>query len=146
MPAEVSSQASTPSVLLDSWPILEWLKGRQPAAEMFRQMIESAVAGELALHMSRMNYGEVVYSLAKDFPPNRVGAAHAAFVQIPIRFHSVDDALVDEAAALKAVNTISYADAFAAALALRMDVPLVTGDREFIALRQVGLRLVWVGA
>ena len=136
---------SETTVLLDSWPVLEWLKGRRPAVELFRKLIESALVGDVAFHMSRMNCGEVLYSIRKDFPADRVDAAAAAFCEIPIQFHSIDDALVEEAAALKAVNTISYADAFAAALAFRMDIPVVTGDREFLSLRGNGLRLLWVG-
>jgi len=92
-----------------------------------------------------MNYGEVLYSIRKDFPENRIKQATEAFRQIPIQFHSIDDALVDEAAALKGVYTVSYADAFAAALSFRLDLPLATGDKEFLALTAIGLKLRWMG-
>ena len=95
--------------------------------------------------MSRMNYGEVLYSIKKDFPENRIKQAAEAFRQIPIKFYSIDDALVDEAAELKAVYAISYADAFAAALSLRLDVLLATGDKELLALKTIGLKLHWMG-
>jgi predicted nucleic acid-binding protein len=92
-----------------------------------------------------MNYGEVLYSIRKDFPENRIKQATDAFLEIPIEFYSIDDALVDEAAALKGVYTISYADAFAAALSLRLGVPVATGDKEFLALTAIGLKLHWMG-
>jgi predicted nucleic acid-binding protein len=136
---------NAPAVLLDSWPVLEWLKGRQPAARAFSKLIDGAFANEGSFAMSRMNYGEVLYTIKKDFPKDRVDAALQAFLDIPIYFHSIDDLLVDEAAQLKSTNTISYADAFAAALAMRLNVPLVTGDREFLVLQSTGLRLLWVG-
>jgi predicted nucleic acid-binding protein len=140
--------APTPNpseILLDSWPVLEWLKRRQPAAAEFRRLIEISLAGEILLSMSRMNYGEVLYSIKKDFPENRIKQAAEAFRQIPIKFYSIDDALVDEAAELKAVYAISYADAFAAALSLRLDVLLATGDKELLALKTIGLKLHWMG-
>jgi ribonuclease VapC len=96
--------------------------------------------------MSRMNYGEVVYSVMKDFPVGQVDKVFIAFREIPIHFHSVDDLLIDEAAALKSFHTISYADAFAAALAMRLDLPLLTGDREFLPLKQISLKIHWIGA
>lgn len=95
--------------------------------------------------MSRMNYGEVVYSVRKDFPAERLEQILKAFREIPIHFYSVDDALVDEAAALKSLHAISYADAFAAALAMRLNLPLLTGDRELLVLRQMGLSIHWLG-
>ena len=133
-------------VVLDSWPILEWLKGREPATHLFREVVEAAVAGSISLSMSRMNYGEVVYSVMKGFPADQVDKIFNAFREIPIRYHSIDDALVDEAAALKSFHTISYADAFAAALAMRLNLPLLTGDREFLPLKQIGLKIHWIGA
>ncbi len=95
--------------------------------------------------MSRINYGEVLYSIKKDIPADRVIEATQAFLQLPICFYSIDDKLVDEAAAIKAVYSISYADCFAVALALRLDIPLVTGDPELPALKAIGLKLMWLG-
>ena len=138
--------AELSELLVDSWPVMEWLKGRQPAAAKFRELIERTLAGEITLAMSRMNYGEVIYSIRKDLPPHLREQALAAFFQIPMRFYSVDDLLVDEAAALKAVHKISYADAFAAALRIRLNVPVVTGDPEFIKLSSIGLRLHWISS
>ena len=124
---------------------MEWLKGRQPAADIFLAMIEAAFAGDVTLSMSRINYGEVIYSIRKDLPPHLKESGLKAFLELPICFYSVDDLLVDEAAALKAVHRISYADAFAVALSLRLALPVVTGDPEFIKLKAIGVKLHWVG-
>ena len=95
--------------------------------------------------MSRINHGEVIYSIRKDFPAYRIDQALKAFAEIPIQLHSVDDGLVDDAVALKSVYPISYADAFAVSLALRLRVPLITGDPELRRLSLVDFRLEWVG-
>jgi predicted nucleic acid-binding protein len=131
--------------VLDSWPVLEWLKDRAPAAARFEGYIEQAVQGKLQLYMSRINYGEVLYSVHKNLP-KVANQATKAFLEIPIEFVSVDDALVDDAAALKSRYAISYADAFAAALALRLELPLATGDKDFLPLTPLGLQLLWLGA
>ena len=112
---------------------------------MFHRIVEDAFAKRTVLSMSRINHGEVVYSIRKDFPLDRVEAALKAFAEIPIRLHSVDDALVDEAVALKAVHPISYADAFAVALAVREKAHLVTGDPELRRISVSGFQVHWVG-
>lgn len=134
-----------PELLLDSWPVMEWLKGRDPAFSSFKTILNDAFAGKTKLSMSRMNYGEVIYSIRKDFPVNLREQAAVAFEQLPIHLYSIDDQLVDEAAALKGVHKISYADAFAIAMAFRLRVPVVTGDTEFLGLKALGLRVHWVG-
>lgn len=133
-------------LLLDAWPVLEWIKGREPCASLFQHTVEEAIAGRYALSMSRINYGEAIYSIRKSIPANTIEAALKAFREIPIRLHSVDDLLIDEAVDLKSVYAISYADAFAAALAIRCNLPLITGDPELRALAGAGLTLHWIGA
>lgn len=136
MPAEL---------LLDSWPVMEWLKGRDPAFSLFKDILDKAFAGDVALSMSRMNYGEVIYSIREDFPSDLRDQAIAVFQQIPLKLYSIDDLLVDEDAALKGVHRISYADAFAIAMSMRLGIPVVTGDQEFLSLRSAGLNVHWVG-
>src|ERR1035437_8218293 len=110
---------AVPELILDAWPILEWLKGREPSTSLFRTIVRDAIDDRNTLSMCRINYGEVIYSIRKSFPADRVDSALKAFGEIPIRLVSIGDALVDEAVALKANYPISYADAFAAAFAIR---------------------------
>ena len=55
----------------------------------------------------------------------------------------VDWPMVLQAAEYKSRHKISFADAFAAALAKQRDAELVTGDREFRALESE-IRIHWV--
>jgi predicted nucleic acid-binding protein len=51
-----------------------------------------------------------------------------------VKWHHSDDALCGTAAKLKAANKRSFADAFVAALAQRLDATLIHKDPEFLAL------------
>jgi ribonuclease VapC len=141
----MSSSDHGSELVLDAWPVLEWLKGREPARSLFHKIIEDAFAGRVAVSMFRINRGEVIYSIRKDFPANRIDQALKAFAEIPIQIVSVDDGLVDDAVALKSICPISYADEFAAALAIRLKLPLITGDPELRRLSLADFRLEWVG-
>jgi predicted nucleic acid-binding protein len=141
----VSSPTAAPELILDAWPVLEWIKGREPARTAFHSIVEDALAHRVGLLMSRINHGEVVYSIRKTFPRDRVVAALKGFAEIPIRLYSVDDALVDEAVNLKSIYPVSYADAFGIALSVRMQVPLVTGDPEISRISLPDLKLHWIG-
>jgi predicted nucleic acid-binding protein len=134
-------------VVIDSWPVMEWIKGREPARTYFNELIDDVVNGLSVMEMSRINYGEVIYTIHKIPGVLNREEAIRNFLSAPIRVHSVDDNLVDEAVKLKSAYPFSYADAFAAALAIRLRVPLITGDLEFRAVEADGLiSLEWVGA
>jgi predicted nucleic acid-binding protein len=135
------------SYVIDSWPVLEWLQDKPPAAQAFEDFVERCLADRSRLFMSRINYGEVVYTLAKRFTPLEVSTCLRRMADLPIDLLSVDDDLIDEAAALKGRFALSYADTFAVAQAIRLECAVVTGDREFLKLQEGGLiHLEWLGA
>lgn len=112
-------------VALDSWAVLNLLDDGPNAGE-----VETALGSGNAL-MSWINLGEVAYIVAR-----RQGWAAADMVVTDVRA-SVDVQLPDAplvlaAAAIKAVMPMAYADAFAAATAVRFSVPLLTGDPELL--------------
>jgi ribonuclease VapC len=126
---------------------MEWLKNRQKAADYFEFLIADANASKVELFMSQINLGEIYYSTAKDWDIARADNILERMLGLPIETVSVSDEGVLDAARLKSSFKISYADAFAASLAMRLDCPLVTGDPEFLLLARAGLLKVdWVGA
>jgi len=142
-----SRDLSGPTLVVDSWPVLEWLRKREPAHSMFAEILEAAAARELHLQMSRINYGEVFYNIVHRWGLEEAKSHRAKFTALPITLISVDDALVDEAVALKSIYPIAYADAFAAALAIRCDAPVVTGDPDFRKLAKLDVvKVRWLGA
>jgi predicted nucleic acid-binding protein len=132
-------------LVLDSWAVMAWLKGQQPAAAQVRSILEAGERREHSLLMNIINIGEVFYLSAKarDLPY----AQHVLDTLRPrIGIVSASDELVMQAAHLKARYPIAYTDAFAAATAMAHNAPLVTGDPELkIIGSATGLRLQWIG-
>ena len=127
--------------VLDSWAIIAWLNG-EPAAGLVRQRLEAADNKAVTLLFSAINAGEIYYLLAKrsSLQVAETWLGRAASLPIRILVPRLDD--VFGAAKLKAQFAISYADAFAASLAMKHAAPLVTGDKEFEKVQ--GLRLSWI--
>ena len=130
--------------IFDSWALLAWLLEQQGYREV-RGLLEEAGQGELSLLMSWINVGEVYYMAARKRGSQVAEAFLEELPSLPIQtvLPSAEDFIV--AARLKATRRISYADAFAAALAIQQQAPVVTGDSE---LREMGdvLTVEWIGA
>ena len=119
------------NICLDSWAILAWLDGDEPASEAVQEAFEAGRPW-----MSWLNVGEVAYLLER-----RHGAEESARVVARLRasvaLDDVTPARVLAAARLKAVHPIAFADCFAAATAAARDATLFTGDPELLD-RDVG--------
>lgn len=121
------------TVCLDSWAILAWLDGVEPAATVVQECFETERPW-----MSWLSLGEVAYQLER-----RVGYRDATSVIRQLRAAlALDDVTADRvlvAARLKAVHPIAFADCFAAATASARGATLLTGDPELLE-RDVGCR------
>jgi uncharacterized protein with PIN domain len=115
------------SACLDSWAVLAWLDGEEPAL--------SRIEGLLAARpvVSWINLVEVYYRVERD--QGRAAAdetlrdMRAAFaLDLP------GTARMIEVARLKARATIALGDCFAVTTATAHDLPLLTGDPEIIDL------------
>jgi predicted nucleic acid-binding protein len=131
------------SLVLDAWPMVEWIHRHQPGAERVAKLLTSARHGRIRLLMSEINSAEVYYYVRKIKPAGFAETWRSAQASFPIVFETPTRTEIWEAAELKARYPISYADAFAAALALKHDCPLITGDPEFRAVQEIQLH--WIG-
>ncbi|MBI3894729.1 MAG: type II toxin-antitoxin system VapC family toxin [Acidobacteria bacterium] len=122
-------------IILDTWAMIAYLHS-EPAAREVRQALRRARKREVLVLFSLINYGECMYIVERERGIEE--AEHAANVidQLALEVVSVDRPLVFAAAHLKARYPISYADAFAAALAKRNRGRLMTGDPEFKAVER----------
>ena len=124
--------------VLDTWAILEWIGGRQPAT-VVAQLLAEAEAGTARLFMSAINVGEVYYFLRKNHSEELATSWRESAGTLPatIEAPTVDE--IWEAALLKGRYPIAYADAFGAALAQNRRCPLVTGDPELRSVADLEL-------
>jgi ribonuclease VapC len=132
--------------VLDSWAMIGWLQGEEPARAKVRELLEQASRGEAKVSISLINAGEVFYLIAK-----RHGAAPAErflaeLAVMPIQALLPDRRLILDSARLKSRYPISYADAFAVETAREQNAVLVTGDPDLWQLsRREPIELLWVG-
>jgi predicted nucleic acid-binding protein len=114
------------TAVLDSWAVLRYLENVEPAASLIADLLD----GERPL-MSWINLGEVFYVVRR-----MSGEDEAMEVVRDLRdvidVRLPDERLVLDAARLKAVYPMAYADAFGAALAIFEAATLWTGDPELL--------------
>lgn len=119
------------SVCLDSWAVLAWLDGDEPAAGAVQEALDAERPW-----ISWLNIGEVAYQVER-----RHGDDEASLVVGRLRaFLALDDVTSDRvlaAAHIKASHPIAFADCFAAATAIARGATLFTGDPELLD-RDVG--------
>ena len=113
--------------VLDSFALLAYLK-----MEGKYKKIKDLLASDEVLFMNDINVGEAFYVLAKERGVEKAEYfVNTVLPNLPIQV--VSNALHDvlEAARIKATHSISYADCFVVATALKKDAAIVTGDPEF---------------
>lgn len=111
---------------LDSWAVLAWLDGEEPAAGIVERTIRRERPG-----MSWINLVEVHHRTTRDH-----GRQEADEVLAELR-PRIEESLpgistMRAASALKAEHPIALADCFAVALAAEEKAELLTGDPEII--------------
>ncbi len=128
--------------VLDSFAVLALL-GREAGSKQVSQLFQQAGKGETRLLMTWVNVGEVAYIVERRWGKERVYQVLGTLEATKIEIVSIERELALGAAKIKAGYPLAYADAFAAALAVREKATLVTGDPEFKMLKGV-LPVQWL--
>ncbi len=122
------------SVCLDSWAILAWLDGEEPALARVEDVLASRPV------VSWVNLVEVYYRVERDH-----GRSAADEILASLRASLAPDlpgtARMIEAARLKAAAAIALGDCFALATAAAHGLVLLTGDPEILELADPPCRL-----
>ena len=117
------------TVCLDSWAVLAWLDGEEPAHNRIEQLLDERPV------MSWINAVEVYYRVERDH-----GRTEADDVLVGLRKTLELDlpgtTLMIEAARLKASTPIALGDCFAIATARARNLALLTGDPEILDRNQ----------
>ena len=119
--------------VLDSWALIAFFED-EPAAEEVEKLLVKAEAGTHRLLLCVVNWGEIYYNTMRKVSQAAAEQKAMEMAGLTIQIVGVDGndmELVRQGAIYKATRKLSYADAFAAALAKIRNAELVTGDREF---------------
>jgi predicted nucleic acid-binding protein len=133
------------SHILDAFAVIAFLEG-EPGASQVKALLQRAQRGEVELKLHQINLGEIIYSSWRKRGETHAYYTYGLVAQQPILIDTtMSEAFFFRVCGLKARYPISYADAFAAALALESGGTLVTGDPELKALEEgEGLSLMWL--
>ena len=126
-------QAVKPIYVLDACALLR-LAQDEPGADQVEKILNAAQAGECRVLMHQINLGEVVYRIGKGFGCAIAERKQAEIGLLPIETVAFSNEIFWAAVKLKAHYPMSYADCFAAALAIRQEAVLLTSDPEFNVL------------
>ena len=127
----------TSSFVLDAWAILAMLQKEEPAASHVFQILQESEKKKHKSYISIINLGEVYYRVGRVKGKKEADETLKSLYQLPVTVLPATDLIVLEAASLKMVLAISYADAFAVAEAQHRMATLVTGDPELVALKGI---------
>jgi len=133
---------SLPVFVMDSFAVMAHFEA-ESGGEKVLEMLEKAGKGEIVIAMSLMNVGEVAYLVRRERGKKQAEDLIGDLRSLPITFYEVTEERIFSAAWLKADYPISYADAFAASLAIELKGELITGDPEFELLEKM-LSFVWL--
>ena len=113
------------TVRLDSWAVLRWLEGTEPAASRVEEALDRQPV------MGWMNLGEVYYVVYRAAGEPRADEV-ARDLQARVALDTTSPGRIIEAATIKALHPMAFGDAFAIATTLAHDAVLFTGDPEIV--------------
>lgn len=119
-----------PVYLLDSFAFLAYLNN-EPGKPRVEAILDQAQKHQCIILMCIINLGEVLYSVERRRGFAATQKTLMLSQNLPIKILEVTNDLVLEAAHIKASHPLSYADAFAVAVAINQKAIVLTGDPEF---------------
>ncbi len=131
-------------IIFDSYALIALFR-QEPGYELVRDLLVKIANDESEGFITAVNVGEIYYMMTRKSNTKHAETAIAAIRQMPIQIIDPDLKLCLEAAGIKARHSLSYADAFAAALTINEKGLLITGDKEFEGLvGEAGFKVKYV--
>jgi predicted nucleic acid-binding protein len=118
------------TVCLDSWAVIAWLDGENPAVEIVRSVIDDRPV------MSWLNLAEVYYRLEREDGEKRA-VETVNELRMALDLELPTERRILEAARLKAKHPIALADCFAISTAKDNGAVLYTGDPEILGIKDL---------
>lgn len=142
--APPTESAKKPAYVLDSYALFALLQSEKSQARV-AELIAQAQSGSITLHLSLINWGELLYITERERDTSAAQRLAQNIDKMPIALAGVSRARVQAAAHIKSQYAVSYADAFAIALAQELDAALVTGDPEIKSVEHI-ISVLWLDA
>jgi uncharacterized protein len=126
--------------IFDAYAVLCWLQGEDNSLDI-EKLLEKAESKFIEILISAINIGEIYYMLKKSRKGDKADSflLEARGGGFPWQIIPATNGRIWEAALIKSRHRVSYADAFAIALAIEFNAPLVTGDPEIVDASESGL-------
>jgi predicted nucleic acid-binding protein len=128
--------------VLDSFAMIAFFED-EPGADRVEDILGLLIKKKAKGFMSTVNWGEIYYCTMREQGTEIAEKVINQFNKYPIQLVGADRELTYQAAKLKGQYRIAYADCFAAALSLRLQGPVVTGDPEFKKLED-NISIHWI--
>lgn len=131
-----------PTYVLDSFAVLAYFQA-EPSGQEVKKLLKQARAGDALAFLSWINLGEIIYNIGRKLGDAAATDTLHDISRLPIQLAKVTLDRVLAAAQIKAHHTISYADAFAVALAQELEAIVITGDPEFRQVESL-VQVLWL--
>ena len=133
------------SIVLDSFALIGYLENETFSSRV-EKILKQARKGKSLIYLHAIHLGEVYYITIREQGQDLADLAYARIRAFPLTYiEIIDEELLRAAATLKAKYPISYADAFAAAVAVINNASLLTGDPEFKTLeKKENIAIEWL--
>ncbi len=128
--------------VLDSHALVAYLQN-EAIADQVEALLDQADGNNATIHMSFINLGEITYLVERRYGATQCREVLNEVEEFPIQFKEVTLNRILDAAHVKAHHAISYADAFAVALAQELDATIVSGDPEFRQVESL-VQVLWL--
>lgn len=127
--------------VLDSYALFAYFR-EEEGADIVTKLIKETTK-DVRLFLSLVNFGEVAYITERERGTQQAAKLLEDIRHLPITLGRIDKERVLAAAHIKARYPVSYADAFAIALAQELGASVVTGDPEFKKVESV-VSVLWL--
>jgi predicted nucleic acid-binding protein len=128
--------------IFDSFALLKLFQ-KEKGFEKIVRLLENIRKDETVKYLNVINLGEIIYSIKREFGDQKKIEVLAGIERLDFTLLPVPNALIFEAAELKAQYSIAYADCFTLASALENKAIIVTGDPEFRKVAHLA-EILWV--
>ena len=134
--------ASKPIYLLDSFALLAYLND-EPGRARVQEILALGKNHKCRLVISLINLGEVLYITERTRGLPAAQTVQALVESLPLELLEASRDLILDAAHIKALHAVSYADAMAVASAIRENAIILTGDPEYKTVEEL-IQIEWL--